>query len=300
MLVKSSNVPFEIDKMNFDAGTLVITKRGNNQKDFDQVVTALATQHHVQLIPVKTGFVTTGQDFGSEFVPVLKSPKIVTVGGQGVSATSFGSVWHYFEQQIHYPMTVVDPSRLAGLPWAEIDVLILPDGKYSGILSDKVLDQLQGWVRSGGKIIAMEKSTESFAGKPGFGLTDKGKDVDLFKKYGDQERTETSDSSPGSMFNVTFDRTHPISFGLKPEYYMLVRDAYDTDYLKEGWNVGYLTDKAYMAGFVGQKMTGKLKNTLIIGVQPIGRGSVVYMMDDPLFRGMLYDGKILFANTIFR
>jgi hypothetical protein len=304
MLVKSSNVPFEIDKMNFDAGTLVITKRGNNQKDFDQVVTALATQHHVQLIPVKTGFVTTGQDFGSEFVPVLKSPKIVTVGGPGVSATSFGSVWHYFEQQIHYPMTVVDPSRLAGLPWAEIDVLILPDGKYSGILSDKVLDQLQGWVRSGGKIIAMEKSTESFAGKPGFGLTkrytDKGKDVDLFKKYGDQERTETSDSSPGSMFNVTFDRTHPISFGLKPEYYMLVRDAYDTDYLKEGWNVGYLTDKAYMAGFVGQKMTGKLKNTLIIGVQPIGRGSVVYMMDDPLFRGMLYDGKILFANTIFR
>ncbi|TDE16575.1 M14 family metallopeptidase [Dyadobacter psychrotolerans] len=304
MLVRSSNVPFEMEKMNFDAGTLVITKKGNNEKDFDTVVTALATKHHVQLIPVKTGFVTTGQDFGSEFVPVLKSPKIVTVGGPGVSATSFGSVWHYFEQQINYPMTVVDPSRLASLPWAEIDVLILPDGRYSGILSDKVLDQLQAWVRNGGKIIAMEKSTESFAGKSGFGLTkkntDKGKEGDVFKKYGDQERVETSDSSPGSMYNVTFDRTHPISFGLKPEYYMLVRDAYDTEYLKEGWNVGYLTEKAYMAGFVGQKMTGKLKNTLIMGVQPIGRGSVVYMMDDPLFRGMLYDGKILFSNAVFR
>jgi hypothetical protein len=304
MMVRSSNVPFEMNNISYDAGTLVITKKGNNNADFDKTITALANKHHVKLTPVQTGFVTSGADFGSEFVPAIKSPKIVTVAGPGISPNSFGSVWHYFEQQIHYPMTLVDPGKLAGLPWSEIDVLILPAGKYSGILNDKVLAQLQEWVKKGGKLIAMEGANEALVNKAGFSLTkkstDKGKEPNVFKKYGDQERDETSDSSPGSMYNVTFDRTHPISFGLKPDYFTLVRNAYDVELLKDGWNVGYLDEKAYVAGFVGQNMTSKLKNTLIFGVQEMGRGKVVYMLDDPLFRGMLYDGKILFANAIFR
>ncbi len=304
MMVRSSNVPFEINKVNYDAGTLVITKKGNNGSDFDKVIAELANKHRVQLTPVQTGFVTSGADFGSEFVPALSSPKIVTVAGPGVSTTSFGSVWHYFEQQIKYPMTLVDPGKLSSLPWNEIDVLILPAGKYSGILNEKVLDQIQDWIKKGGKLIAMESANEALIGKPGFDLTKKAtetsKDNDLYKKFGELERTEASESSPGSMFNVTFDRTHPLSFGLKPEYYTLVRNAYDVELLKDSWNVGYLNDKAYMAGFVGKKMTQKLKNTLIFGVQEMGRGQVVYMLDDPLFRGMLNDGKILFSNAIFR
>ncbi|REA56982.1 zinc carboxypeptidase [Dyadobacter luteus] len=303
-LVRSSNVPFEMNNVKYDAGTLVITKKSNNQPDFDQQIAALANKHHVQLTLATTGFVTEGADFGSEFVPVITSPKVVTVAGPGVSATSFGSVWHYFEQQIQYPMTLVDPGKLSALPWSEVDVLILPAGRYSNILTDKVLEQIQDWVKKGGKLISMEGANNALLNKPGFGIakkmTDKGKEPDVFKKYGEQEREETSDSSPGSTFSVTFDRTHPISFGLKQEYYTLVRDAYDIELLKDGWNVGYLNEKGYMAGFVGERMTGKLKNTLIFGAQPVGKGQIIYMFDDPLFRGMLYDGKILFANALFR
>jgi len=304
MLVRSSNIDFEIDKLKFEAGTLVITKKGNGQKDFDQIITSLATKHHVQLVPVKTGFVTSGADFGSGFVPVLKSPKIVTVAGPGVSPTSFGAVWHYFEKQIQYPMTIVNGDKLAGLPWSDIDVLILPAGKYAGILNEKVMDMMQDWIKNGGKLIAMEQATDIFVGKTGFGLSkktsDKSKEPDVFKKFGDQERMEASDSSPGSMFSITLDKTHPLAFGCSQEYYTLVRDAYDIGYLKDGWNVGYFNEKGYTAGFVGKKMTEKLKNTLIMGVQPMGKGQVVYLMDDPLFRGMIYNGKILFSNAVFR
>ena len=304
MLVRSSNVDFEIDKQKFEAGSLIITKKGNPQKDFDKLITSLADKHHVSLLPVKTGFVTSGADFGSEFVPVLRSPKVVTVAGTGISPTAFGAVWHYFEKQIQYPMTVVNPDKLANLPWSDIDVLILPAGKYANILNEKVMDMLTDWIKNGGKLIAMEQATDLFVNKNGFGLSkrtsDKTKEPDLFKKFGDQERLETSDSSPGSMFSVTLDKTHPLAFGCNQEYYTLVRDAYDISYLKEGWNVGYLNDKGYMAGFVGRKMTEKLKNTLIMGVQPMGKGQVVYLMDDPLFRGMIYNGKILFSNAVFR
>jgi len=304
-LVRSSNVPFEINKITFAAGTLIITKKGNTSKEFDPLVTSLANKHHVKLTPVNTGYVTSGADFGSDYVPILKSPKVVTVSGAGISATALGAVWHYFEQQIKYPMTIVDAAKLANLPWSEIDVLILPDGKYPEILSEKVMDILQDWIRNGGKLIAMENATDAFVNKPGFNLSRKSSERsregrEPFKKFGDKERAETSDSSPGSMYTITLDTTHPLAFGCNKDYFTLVRDAYDISFLKDGWNVGYLKEGGYKAGFVGSKLNDKLKNTLIMGVQDIGKGHVVYLLDDPLFRGMLYDGKILFSNAVFR
>ncbi|WP_439555748.1 zinc carboxypeptidase, partial [Dyadobacter sp.] len=303
-LVKTSNIPFEIEKQAFEAGTLIITKKGNERTDFDRIVTSLATKHFVKLIPVKTGMVTSGADFGDDHVASINAPKVVAVSGEGISATSFGAVWHYFEQQIKYPVTIVNATRLSSLPWSEIDVLILPDGRYGDILGEKQLEALQSWIKNGGKLIAMEGATDAFLNKSGFNLSkkfsEKKKDADFFKKYGDQEREDASDSSPGSMFQLTMDETHPLSFGCSKEYTTLVRDAYEREYLKDGWNVGYLTETSYKAGFVGNKMSGKLKNTLILGVQEIGRGQVIYMMDDPIFRAMLYNGKILFSNAVFR
>ncbi|QRR03699.1 M14 family zinc carboxypeptidase [Dyadobacter sandarakinus] len=304
LLVKTSNVPFETDKITFDAGTLVITKKGNERPDFDKVVTAIANKHHVKLTPVATGFVTSGADFGDDHVASMTAPKVVAVSGNGISPTSFGAVWHYFEQQIQYPLTIVDGSRLASLPWNEIDVLILPDGRYSDLLGDKQLDALQSWIRNGGRLIAMERATDAFIGKGAFALSrktsDKKKDENPLRKYADQEREEAGETSPGSMFMVNMDATHPLAFGCSKEYVTLVRDAYERDYLKDGWNVGYLAENNYRAGFVGAKMAGKLKNTLIFGVQELGRGKVIYMMDDPVFRSMLYNGQVLFSNAVFR
>lgn len=303
MLVRTSNVPFEMNGVQFAAGTLVITKRGNGEKNFDYLVTSLAGKHHVKLTSVHTGFVSSGADFGSDYVPALKSPKIVTLAGEGINPTAMGAIWHFFEQQIQYPLTLVNGDKLVTLPWSEIDVLILPDGKYEQILTEKVMEHLQAWIRSGGKLIVMEKAAETFVNKPGFSLTRKGYDrtkENTFKKFGDKERSEASESSPGSMYNVTLDATHPLAFGCGKDYFTLVRDAYDIGFLKEGWNVGYLKEGGYKAGFVGSKINEKLKNTLVMGVQEIGQGQVVYLLDDPLFRGMLYDGKILFSNAVFR
>lgn len=305
VLVRTANAPFEINGTTFGAGTLVITKKGNTAKDFDVLVNTLATKHRVKLTPVNTGFVTSGADFGSDHVPVLKSPKVVTVAGEGISATALGAVWHFFEQQIQYPLTMVDAGKLAALPWAEIDVLILPDGNYSEMLGEKVMEQLQEWVKNGGKLIAMENATTPFVGRPGFGLSrkmyDRGREnSEPFRKFGDRERAETSDALPGSMYTITLDTTHPLAFGCGKEYFTIVRDAYEIGFLKEGWNVGYLKEGGYKAGFVGSRANDKLKNTLIMGVEDMGKGHVVYLLDDPLFRGMLYDGRLLFSNAVFR
>ncbi|TDB64427.1 M14 family zinc carboxypeptidase [Arundinibacter roseus] len=305
--LRTSNVAFEMNGKTFAAGTLVITRKGNEalNQNFDRIVTEAATKYQIQLTPAVTGFVTKGSDFGSGDVVPLTAPKVAVVGGNGVSPLALGEVWHFFEQQINYPLTVVEGDMLGYLPWDELDVLILPTGNYGRILSEGTMNQLKTWIRGGGKLIAMEQSLNAFADKPEFALkrkkSDDKKDKEApFALFGNREREAASDDTPGSIYELKLDSTHPLAFGYNGKYFGLIRSAYNFDYLSDGWNVGYLEKDGYRAGFVGQNAKEKLKNTLIYGVQEMGRGQVIFMADNPLFRGFWYNGKVIFGNAVFR
>ena len=43
----------------------------------------------------------------------------------------------------------------------------------------------------------------------------------------------------------------------------------------------------------------KIAETLVFGVENYGRGQVVYMVDNPLFRGFWENGKLFFVNALF-
>jgi hypothetical protein len=68
---------------------------------------------------------------------------------------------------------------------------------------------------------------------------------------------------------------------------------------ESGWNVGTIKKDNLVAGFVGKKSQDKIKDGMLLGVQRLGRGSVVYMADDPLFRSFWENGKLLFSNAVF-
>ena len=42
-----------------------------------------------------------------------------------------------------------------------------------------------------------------------------------------------------------------------------------------------------------------IKDNLIFGVHDSGRGRIIYLADNPLFRGFWYGGKLLFGNAVF-
>ncbi|KAB7731492.1 zinc carboxypeptidase [Rudanella paleaurantiibacter] len=314
--VRAAEKPFELGGQSYPAGTLLITRAGNERLGarFDQIVQAEAQKANVTLTPVQTGFVTKGSDFGSDFVMALKAPRVGVVVGEGMSPTASGEVWHYFDQELQYPSTLITGNDLASIDLSKLDVLVMPTGyTYGRILNDKTLSALKTWVQAGGKLIALERAADALAGKDGFELKekpDKEKDAkkddktkksatDSVKTYADRERDAVSDETPGSIYRITLDATHPLAFGLGNSYYAIVQDAHNFELLKDGWNVGYLKDDNYVAGFAGSNAKEKLKNTLSMGVQSLGRGSVVYLADNPLFRGFWYSGKLLFANAVF-
>jgi hypothetical protein len=245
----------------------------------------------------------------------LKAPRVGVVVGEGASPPAVGEVWHYFDQELNYPVSLIDGNTLGNVEWNKLDVLVLPTNyNYGRFLTDKNLAAIRAWVQAGGKLIAMERGASFLAGKEGFGLKEKeadkgdkdkaddkkqGSPVDSLKVYGDRERNAISDETPGSIYRVNIDTSHPLGFGLTGGYHALVQNAFNFDFLKEGWNVGYLKSDNYVAGFSGKNARNKLKNTLLMGVQNVGRGSVVYLADDPLFRGFWYSGKLLFGNAVF-
>ncbi|MFT2008985.1 M14 family metallopeptidase [Pontibacter sp. 13R65] len=306
---------FEADNQKYGSGTLVITRTGNQStRDFDAIVRALAQKHHVSLSATTTGFVSSGSDFGSTSVRYLKAPRVAMMSGEGVSPYAFGEAWHFFEQQIGYPVTVLGTSYFQSVPLHEFDVLVLPGGNYSRVLTEPTLEAIKSWVRNGGKLIALEGAAAYLAGKKDFNLKKKeteeasaeakekkeAKDpYQHLRLYGNREREALAEEVQGSVFRVDLDKTHPLAFGYGDTYYALVRSSDTFEYLKDGWNVGVLKKGNYATGFVGSKAKAKLQDSLIMGTQEMGRGQVVYMMDNPLFRGFWQNGKLLFSNALF-
>ena len=71
------------------------------------------------------------------------------------------------------------------------------------------------------------------------------------------------------------------------------------EFLKEGWNVGTIKQENQVAGFVGSNVKSQIKDGTTIAVQEYGSGSIVYFVDDPIFRSFWENGKLLFSNAVF-
>jgi hypothetical protein len=226
--------------------------------------------------------------------------------GDGVSTLSTGEVWHFFDQQLHYPITLINANDVNRINWSNYDVLILPNGNYR-FLSDKPqTDLLKTWIQGGGHVIALESAVAQLAHldwtiKQKKEEEPETKDIYAsLKKYEDRERDYIPNTTPGSIYKVDLDNTHPLAFGFPDYYYTLKQDDAIYEFIKEGgWNVGVIKKEKQVAGFVGAKLQTHLQDGLLFGVQDIGQGTITYLADDVLFRSFWENGKLLFSNAVF-
>ncbi|MFY0254623.1 M14 family metallopeptidase [Chitinophaga sp. 30R24] len=313
--VRFTETPFTTAGKDFPAGTLIIARSGNTSKGalFDQFITTQANRFNISLDAVASGFVDKGTDFGSGKIRYIKKPNIVLLAGDGVSSLGMGEIWHFFEQQLDFPVSVVNERDLADVNWEQQDVLILPDGEYK-LFSDKaVTDRLKDWVNNGGKLIALEGASAQVAGAD-FGIKLKRDEDDkeakekalainpynMLKPYANRERESIKQFIPGAIYKVQMDTTHPLAFGYTAFYYTLKQDARLFEFIENnGWNVGILKKDNYLSGFVGAETRQQLKDGLLFGVKDMGNGEVVVLADNPLFRSFWENGKLLFSNAVF-
>ena len=301
--------PFSSGGQTFNRGSVIVMRTGNAaMQDLFSLTRRLANDAGVRLVPVASGFVEKGLDFGSSSVVPMKRRKVALITGEGIGSNAAGEVWHYFEQVLDYPLTLVNTTDIARLNWNDYDVVIMPDGSYR-FLSDKIAsDALKAWISGGGHLVALEGAVSSLskldwaikAKKPDDSNSKEKDALAALRRYDDREREALKDFTPGSIYKVDLDNTHPLAFGYPSYYYTLKMDNNQYEFLKEdGWNVGVIKKEKAVSGFVGSSLSERLRNNLQFGVQDIGRGTVTYFADDVLFRSFWENGKLLFANAVF-
>ncbi|MGK7389176.1 MAG: M14 family metallopeptidase [Candidatus Cyclobacteriaceae bacterium M2_1C_046] len=313
--VRVAQKPLTIDGKTYNRGSLVITRRTNEflGDRFTKIVRDGAREMERTVVPVKSGFVEAGPDLGSGEISRVAAPNVAVLAGEQVSSLAFGEIWHYFERQLEYPVTVIGTDYFNRVNLSEYDVFIVPHGYYQ-LFDESALGKIRDWVRAGGRLILQGNALRSFAEKEGFGLKSFASEEEkiAFEKsreevlenealnpYSDLERDDLSNSIFGAIYKIQLDNTHPLAYGYENEYYTLKTNELKYSYLDAG-NVGTLRGEAKpISGFAGFYATQKLKDSLVFGVEPMGSGEVVYMVDNPLFRGFWDNGKLLFSNAVF-
>jgi len=226
--------------------------------------------------------------------------------GEGVTPLSAGEVWHFFEQVLDYPITLINANDMGRINLNNYDVLILPNGNYRFLTDKPQTDAFKTWIQGGGNVIALENAVEQLA-KLDWSIkakkADEGDTKDVYaplRKYENRERDFIPNTTPGSIYRVELDNTHPLAFGFPAYYYTLKQDDAIYEFIKEGgWNVGAIKKEKQVAGFVGARLQSRLKDGLLFGVQELGRGTITYLADDVLFRSFWENGKLLFSNAVF-
>ena len=302
--VRTTYSDFSFSGKTFKRGSLIITRADNEGIDnFENILSKLVAKHKVILNTTPTGFVDSGKDFGSSYVQMIKKPKIAVLSGGPTSSYRFGEIWHFFEQQLNYPLTVLDESYYDRVDLDLYDILILPGGGYGRFLNEDRLGKLKSWVSQGGKLIAMGGAIKGINGEKGFKIKARKKKKDSTatkpRPHENQRREYMKNAITGAIFKVKVDNTHPLAYGYENDYFTLKLGTEAYEYLESG-NAAYLENQTKpSAGFAGSKAQKTIGKTLVFGVENHGRGRVVYMVDNPLFRGFWENGKLFFANALF-
>ncbi|MFN8291235.1 MAG: hypothetical protein U0U70_13340 [Chitinophagaceae bacterium] len=263
--------------------------------------------NNVKLSAISTGLMDKGFDLGSEKVHPLNAPKIALLTGEGVSGNSAGEIWHFFDQVLEYPVTLINATQLGDTRMADYNVIIMTSGNYKFLNDKAALEKLKDWISNGGRLVAMEGGVGQLAkldwaikAKKTDDSADKKDSYDLLNKYEERERDMLKGSMPGSIYRIELDNSHPLAYGYPDFYYTLKQDDNMYEFFKEGgWNVGVMKKEQQVAGYVGSGLRNKLKDGVVFGVQDMGDGKIVYLADDVLFRSFWENGKLMFCNAVF-
>jgi hypothetical protein len=310
--------PLRADGRTYPRG-MFVARVQRNTPALSERIAALAPGLGVPVTAVQSAFADTGDvGIGSGDVWALHAPKILVAVGDGVSETSYGSLWHFLTRELGAPFTPVALRNIGGMEDLNTyNVIIVPDGRAGRMrreLGDAGATALKAWVRSGGVLIGFGGAGELAANKDlelstvatvGADSTLKGDTTAagsvpplVSATAPPKDRPEWI---PGSIFRATLDPTHWLTLGYTGDRLPVFVDG-DVFWRpsKGGANpVVFTSDSLVLSGFTWPGNTERLlKGTTWAAVENQGSGRVVLFLGDPLFRAFWRGPARLVTNAI--
>jgi len=327
LTIKSADKAFQLDnKKSYPAGTLIIERRTNSE-NLSDLVTQITEQSGAQVEAVNSSWVINGPSFGSGNTVTMTAPKIAMAWDNPVSSLSAGNTRYVIERQFNYPVTAIRTNHLARANLNDYQVLILPSGRYQGVLGKGGAENLKKWVKQGGVLITIGNATRYAANKD-VGLLDMKRELAFSEKDSKKEDKKKSttkgvlydkkqdllDSSvsienapdfvAGVLANIEVDQEHWLTAGLNKNQIGLVygSDIYAPIKLDSGDNVAWFAaaDKVLASGYLWEENKKQLAYKPYLVVQPSGNGMVVSFTQEPTTRAYLDGLNVMLMNSIFR
>lgn len=292
----------------FDYGTILVPV-GIQPEKADTIFRLLdyaSREDAVHVYALRSGLSQSGIDLGSPSFQPLELPTIALLVGPGVSFTDAGEVWHLLDRRFEIETTLLDLQILSRTNLSRYSVIIMAGGNYGGIDSSG-RESLKRWIDNGGVVVATENAVEWLINTKIVSAQlrkvepPKKDTVVQQRPYADEEAARRALDIPGTIFEVRYDRTHPLLFGYQDSQMTIFRG---TQIFLEPSTSPYATpviytDKPLVSGYFNKRHEKELKGSAAVVVQPSGNGRTILIADNPNFRAFWYGTSKLFLNALF-
>jgi len=295
-------------KQSFSAGSIIIPLglQTISQNELHQVMLELAKEHHLTISAIDSGYSLAGIDLGSPNMKNLRAPKPLLLTGLGTSSYDTGEIWHLLDQHLQMELTQTKLADFSNLSLKSYTHLILAQGKYSS-LNSKDITQIKEWINEGGVLIAMKSATQWAAKNDLIDIDFMKQDEDSeqviskSKAYSNLDKDKAQNIIGGSIFSTHLDITHPLAFGYQRHFLPVFRNH--TMIMNPSSNP-YATIARYnkeplLSGFVSNDNLERIADSAMMVAERKGQGSVILILDNPVFRGFWYGTSRLFINSLF-
>ncbi|KPZ68443.1 Zinc carboxypeptidase [Shewanella sp. P1-14-1] len=313
VLVKYALKPFSLSAANsknlpveFVAGSLQIPlKQPVSEEQVRQIVSELAAQYQVNIVAASSSHTAAGMDLGSDdFIKVQPvTPLLVT--GSDTNASETGQLWYYLDKTLGIPVTMVNSERLTSIDLSAYSHIFMADGPYH-VISDATSRQLGKYVSDGGTIVAQKRALVWLKKRNILKSEPKSKRElnNLFStsglKFGDKSKLDARQSIGGAIVSLTLDQTHPITFGLPNPLHVMKNREISFGPTSTPFIVAAEYDNELLvSGFLAKEYQRSFANTPAMIVEKKGKGEVVALTDNLLFRNIWLGTEKVYANALY-
>lgn len=309
--VRSSENTFDAKLVNnqiqtFTPGSIIIPTGLAQPENLLDLLTEQARLLNIPVYALASGLTPKGSDIGSRSMKPILAPKVLIVGGEGVSQYEVGEMWHYFDTRVGLPVSIVEQQKLGNALQSDYTHIVFASGSYH--LSKETEAKMLSWVKSGGVLIGQKSALRYFADKEWL-------DVDILKREEidsqfDEERLSFSDKSSlyarklvaGAVYEATIDTSHPLFYGYTTDTLPMFKtnNMVVKNYYSPFTTPATYTPAPLMAGFSDDKLVKLISETPAVVTTTQGKGVVIGFTDNTQFRGYWYGTNKMLSNAIYQ